>query len=159
MALAGLALLAWAVPRLARWGGANPALASGLALASPLMVANGVAGLHNDLLMVGLMAAGPRRRARARVDGRCRCSVGSLRGEVARRPGVRSDRAADRARRRGCRRPVAARRERCCSGCGRTLVVPGVVWGLGIGWFAALAVPGTVNTPLSLSTWSGAGST
>ncbi len=57
MALVGLALLAWAVPRLARWCGANPALSSCLVLASPLMVANGVAGLHNDLLMVGLMAA------------------------------------------------------------------------------------------------------
>ena len=57
IALVGLVLLAWAVPRLARWCGANPALASCLVLASPLMVANGVAGLHNDLLMVGLMAA------------------------------------------------------------------------------------------------------
>lgn len=32
------------------------------------------------------------------------------------------------------------------------LVVPGVAWGLGVGWVSALGVPGTVNTPLSLPT-------
>ena len=32
------------------------------------------------------------------------------------------------------------------------LVVPGVAWGLGIGWFEALDVPATVDTPLSLPT-------
>ena len=56
-ALSGLALLAWAVPRLASWTGVNPALASALVLASPLVLVHGVGGLHNDLLMVGLMAA------------------------------------------------------------------------------------------------------
>jgi alpha-1,6-mannosyltransferase len=35
------------------------------------------------------------------------------------------------------------------------LVLPGVAWGLGIGWLGALAVPGTVNTPLSLPTLVG----
>src|SRR6266545_401577 len=55
-ALAGLAMVAWAIPRLATWTGVNPALATGLVIASPLMLANGVGGLHNDLLMVGLMA-------------------------------------------------------------------------------------------------------
>ncbi len=57
LALVGLALLAWAVPRLATWTGVDPALASALVVASPLMLANGVGGLHNDLLMAGLMAA------------------------------------------------------------------------------------------------------
>ena len=32
LALVGLALLAWAVPRLARWAGVNPALSSALVL-------------------------------------------------------------------------------------------------------------------------------
>lgn len=57
LALVGLALLIWAVPRMARWAGADPARATALVIASPLMMANGVAGLHNDLLVVGLMAA------------------------------------------------------------------------------------------------------
>ncbi|WP_447644901.1 polyprenol phosphomannose-dependent alpha 1,6 mannosyltransferase MptB [Nocardioides zeae] len=56
-ALAGLALLAWAVPRMAGWAGVNPALATAIVCASPLMLANGAGGLHNDLTMVGLMAA------------------------------------------------------------------------------------------------------
>src|SRR5690606_11767098 len=33
------------------------ALSAGIVVASPLMLTNGVGGLHNDLLMVGLMAA------------------------------------------------------------------------------------------------------
>ena len=57
LALVGLALLAWAVPRIAAWTRVKPALASALALGSPLMIANGVGGLHNDVLMAGLAAA------------------------------------------------------------------------------------------------------
>ena len=56
-ALIGLALLAWSVPRLAAWAGINPALSSAVVLCSPLMLAHGVGGLHNDLLMVGLMTS------------------------------------------------------------------------------------------------------
>ena len=80
LALVGLVLLAWAVPRLARWCGANPALASGLVLASPLMVANGVAGLHNDLLMVG--PDGGRRSSSPATTGGSPgpCSAGWRRG-------------------------------------------------------------------------------
>ena len=80
MALVGLVLLAWAVPRLAALVRRQPGLASCLVLASPLMIANGVAGLHNDLLMVGLMAAALVVAARARLGGRCRRSAGSRRG-------------------------------------------------------------------------------
>jgi len=55
--MAGLVLLAWAVPRLARATGVLEEPASAVALASPLVLATGVGGMHNDLLMVGLMAA------------------------------------------------------------------------------------------------------
>jgi hypothetical protein len=55
LALIGLALLAWAVPRLARRAGRDPAAASWLVLTSPFMIAIGVGGLHVDLLMAGLM--------------------------------------------------------------------------------------------------------
>lgn len=57
-AVAGLALIAWALPRLARLTGAFPAPAAAITLASPLMIGVGVAGLHNDLLMTGLATAG-----------------------------------------------------------------------------------------------------
>jgi hypothetical protein len=56
--LLGLGLLAWAVPRLARNLGADPARATWLAVISPLSLLYLVAGGHNDGLMVGLMAAG-----------------------------------------------------------------------------------------------------
>jgi Glycosyltransferase family 87 len=56
LAFVGLALLALAVPVLARRAGVDPARASAVALASPLVVAHGIGGLHNDLLLVGLMA-------------------------------------------------------------------------------------------------------
>ena len=52
----GLVLLAAAVPILARRSGRDPARASALAIASPVVVAHGIGGLHNDLLLVGLMA-------------------------------------------------------------------------------------------------------
>ena len=154
MALAGLVLLAWAAPRLARWCGANPALASCLVLASPLMISNGVAGLHNDLLMVGLMAAA---LVVARDHG---WAAGAVLGGLAagvKLPGglvcvavvlLTAPAAASVALRLRHTLRVAAVSV-------AALVVPGVVWGLGIGWLGALAVPGTVNTPLSLPTLVG----
>lgn len=56
--LAGIALLAWAVPRLARRVGASPSVAVWLALLNPLVLWHVVAGVHNDGLMVGLLVAG-----------------------------------------------------------------------------------------------------
>lgn len=54
----GLVLLCWALPRLAvRLGGKAP-LALWLAAANPLILVHLVGGPHNDLLMVGLLAAG-----------------------------------------------------------------------------------------------------
>ena len=151
VALVGLALLAWAVPRLAQWCGANPALAAALVLCSPLMLANGVGGLHNDLLMVGLMAAAlvatvewgwfagavlGGSAAAVKLPGGLVCVGVAL---IALPAGARLAE-----RLRGLWRiavvAVAA------------LVVPGLVWGLGVGWIGALGVPATVNTPLSLST-------
>lgn len=56
--LPGLVLLAWAVPRLAASLGGRPGLASWLVVANPLVLVHLVGGAHNDLLMLGLMAAG-----------------------------------------------------------------------------------------------------
>ncbi len=154
IALVGLVMLAWAVPRIARWTGADPALASALVLVSPLMLANGVAGLHNDLLMVGLMAvalvigveqhwaAGAAVGALAaavKLPGGLVCigiALASLPAGVA---------LADRVRRLGA---VAA------ASLG-VLLGLGVVTGLGQGWIAALTVPGKVSTPLSATSLVG----
>ncbi len=153
VALVGLVLLAWAVPRLASWTGVNPALASALVLASPLMLANGVGGLHNDLLMVGLMAA-------ALVVGAERWWAGALLGGLAaavKAPGglvciaiVLVSLPVGAALLPRLRRLVAAAAVSVAG-----LVGLGVVTGLGVGWVQGLTVPGTVNTPLSLTTVAG----
>jgi alpha-1,6-mannosyltransferase len=56
--LAGIALVAVSVPRIARALGADPLRAGWLAAISPLVLLQLVAAGHNDALMVGLMAAG-----------------------------------------------------------------------------------------------------
>jgi len=154
LALVGLVLLAWAVPRLARWSGLNPALAAAVVLASPLMLANGVGGLHNDLLMVGLMAAA---LVVAQEHG---WFAGALLGGAAaavKAPGGLvcigivllslpvAATALDRLRRLGAVAATSA----------GLLLGLGVVTGLGVGWVRALGVPGTVNTPLSMPTLVG----
>lgn len=149
VALAGLVLLAWAVPRLAAWTDVNPALASAVVLASPLMLANGVGGLHNDLLMVGLMAAALVVAAeRGWVAG---AVLGGLAAAVKLPGGLVCVGVAL------VTLPLAApllQRVRRLAGIAAvsvgTLLGLGVVTGLGSGWIAGLTVPGTVTTPLSV---------
>ncbi|NLU82903.1 alpha-(1-_6)-mannopyranosyltransferase A [Rhodococcus sp. HNM0569] len=56
--LPGLALTMWAVPRLARHLGGNPAISLWLAVLNPLVLIHLIGGVHNEVLMVGLMSAG-----------------------------------------------------------------------------------------------------
>lgn len=58
IALIGVALLAWAVVRLATWCGIQPSKAVWMAALNPLVILHFVSGAHNDALMVGLVAAG-----------------------------------------------------------------------------------------------------
>lgn len=58
IALAGVVLIAWALPRLAARAGASPGVALWLGLLNPLVLWHLVAGVHNDALMLGLMLAG-----------------------------------------------------------------------------------------------------
>ncbi|MEV4346856.1 polyprenol phosphomannose-dependent alpha 1,6 mannosyltransferase MptB [Actinoplanes sp. NPDC049596] len=58
VAVAGLALLAYVVPILARSTGIRPSAALWLAVLNPLVLIHFVGGAHNDALMVGLLAAG-----------------------------------------------------------------------------------------------------
>ena len=154
LALVGLALLAWAVPRLATWTGVDPALASALVIASPLMLANGVGGLHNDLLMAGLMAAAlvvavehgwawgavlGGTAAAVKAPGGLVCVAVALVGLPA------AATLTDRVRRLAGVAGVSL----------GWLVGLGLLTGVGVGWVAGLAVPGTVNTPLSVTTLAG----
>ncbi|MGJ9422823.1 polyprenol phosphomannose-dependent alpha 1,6 mannosyltransferase MptB [Aeromicrobium sp. CF3.5] len=151
VALLGVALLAWAVPRLAQWSGVNPALASAVVLASPLMMANGIGGLHNDLLMAGLMAVALVLAAEhgwvwGAVVGGLAAGVKAPGGLVCLGVVLVS-------------LPVAAsmraRLSRFVAVAGvssAVLWLAGVLVGTGHGWIAALAVPGEVNTVLSITT-------
>ncbi|HYH32699.1 MAG TPA: polyprenol phosphomannose-dependent alpha 1,6 mannosyltransferase MptB [Pseudonocardia sp.] len=56
--LPGLLLLIWALPELTRRLGGRVPVALWVAVANPLMVIHMVGGGHNDLLVVGLLAAG-----------------------------------------------------------------------------------------------------
>lgn len=56
--LPGLALMLWAVPKIARHFGADPAVALWLAVLNPLVLIHLIGGVHNEMLMVGLMTAG-----------------------------------------------------------------------------------------------------
>jgi alpha-1,6-mannosyltransferase len=56
--LPGLALLIWATPRIARHIGANVPIALWICALNPLVIIHLMGGVHNEMLMVGLMAAG-----------------------------------------------------------------------------------------------------
>ncbi|MDN4174467.1 polyprenol phosphomannose-dependent alpha 1,6 mannosyltransferase MptB [Nocardioides sp. SOB77] len=154
LALVGLALLAWAVPRLAAAAGRDPVYAAALVLPSPLVLAHGVAGLHNDLLMVGLMAVA------LAVALEERWVLGAALGGAAaavKLPGglvcvavvlVSLPLAATLGDR--LRRLVAV-----AGVSGGVLVAAGLATGLGVGWVHALGVPGVVRSPLSVTTQVG----
>jgi alpha-1,6-mannosyltransferase len=56
--LPGLALLIWAAPRVARHVGANSSVALWICVLNPLVMIHLMGGVHNEMLMVGLMMAG-----------------------------------------------------------------------------------------------------
>ncbi|WP_252438068.1 polyprenol phosphomannose-dependent alpha 1,6 mannosyltransferase MptB [Pseudonocardia humida] len=56
--LPGLALLIWALPELTRRLGGRVPLAMWIAVANPVMVIHMIGGGHNDLIVVGMLAAG-----------------------------------------------------------------------------------------------------
>ncbi|GJF16915.1 membrane protein [Mycolicibacterium cyprinidarum] len=56
--LPGLALLIWAAPKVARHVGASGATALWICVLNPLVIIHLMGGVHNEMLMVGLMMAG-----------------------------------------------------------------------------------------------------
>ncbi|WP_434444765.1 polyprenol phosphomannose-dependent alpha 1,6 mannosyltransferase MptB [Lentzea sp. E54] len=57
-AVAGLLLVVWAVPRLARMAGVRERAALWLGVLNPLVLWHLIGGVHNDALMLGLMLSG-----------------------------------------------------------------------------------------------------
>lgn len=58
VAVLGVVLIAWALPRLARRVGTPPAAAVWLGVLNPLVLWHLVSGAHNDAVMIGLVLAG-----------------------------------------------------------------------------------------------------
>ncbi len=58
VAVAGLVMIVWALPRLARRVGASPVFALWLGVGNPLVLFHLVSGAHNEALMIGLMLVG-----------------------------------------------------------------------------------------------------
>jgi alpha-1,6-mannosyltransferase len=58
LALFGVALIVWALPRLAKRCGVSPVAALWLGAMNPLLILHLVGGIHNEALMLGLMLAG-----------------------------------------------------------------------------------------------------
>jgi hypothetical protein len=155
LAVVGLGLVAWAVPRLARRTGQDPGAASWLAVASPFVLSHGIGGLHNDLVMAGLVATG------VAVTSRDRWFAGAVLAGAAAAVKIPGGLAVI---------PVAllslpegrARAGHLVTRLGRTVLVGGVasgvvvlagmLAGVGVGWIHALGVPGTVSSTLSLPT-------
>lgn len=76
LALAGVGMIVWALPRLARRCGVSSVSALWLGAANPLVLFHLVAGIHNEALMIGLMLAGVELALRA-VEG-----TGPIRGQA-----------------------------------------------------------------------------
>lgn len=153
-ALLGLALLAWAVPRLARATATDPLRASAIVLACPLTIVHGVGGVHNDLVMVALMAAA----LAVALDGRWMLGA-TLAGAAA---AVKIPGGAAAIGVALVSLPVlvtlAPRLRRLAVIALASLGVvlaSGLVIGVGVGWAHALTTPGLVHTPLSITTQLG----
>jgi alpha-1,6-mannosyltransferase len=72
LALVGVVLIVWSLPKLARRFGVQPVTALWLGAANPLLIFHFVAGAHNDALAIGLMVAGLElgiRRLPVRIKG------------------------------------------------------------------------------------------
>jgi len=156
LAVLGLVLLAWALPRLARRCGADPVRASALVLCSPAVLVIGAAGMHNDVLMIGLMAAAVAAAAeRGWIIG---AAVAGVAAAVKVPGGLACLAIVLIALPAGA--PMRARLVRT-AGVGvvaaAVLLALGWVSGLGQGWLSALSVPGAVITPLSLMALLGTG--
>lgn len=58
LALCGVGLIVWMLPKLARRAGLDPGLVLWLGAANPLVLFHLVSGIHNESLMIGLMLVG-----------------------------------------------------------------------------------------------------
>ncbi len=149
--VAGLALIAYCIPKLARSFGRDPGPAFVLAVLNPLTLLALVGGAHNDAIMVGLVLAGvTAARARHPVWGVVLCALAAS-IKVPAAMGIvyiAWDWAG----------PAADWRGRARMGLRSALITVAVmgalsfVSGLGWGWIANLGTPGTVRSWMAPAT-------
>ncbi|MGW7612119.1 polyprenol phosphomannose-dependent alpha 1,6 mannosyltransferase MptB [Streptomyces sp. NPDC054766] len=146
VALLGVALMAAALPRLARHSGADPAAALWLGALNPLVLLHLVAGAHNDAIMLGLLGVGlAAARGRWPVVGIVLVTLAAL----VKAPAVLGLVAVIALRGRGQgRRGIARATVTTVVAAVATTVAATAVAGTGYGWIAAL------KTPVSPHNWS-----
>ncbi|MCT9008081.1 polyprenol phosphomannose-dependent alpha 1,6 mannosyltransferase MptB [Streptomyces rhizosphaerihabitans] len=146
VALLGVALMAAALPRLARHSGADPAAALWLGALNPLVLLHLVAGAHNDAIMLGLLGVGlVAARGRWPVVGIVLVTLAAL----VKAPAVLGLVAVIALRGRGQgRRGIARATVTTVVVAVATTVAATAVAGTGYGWIAAL------KTPVSPHNWS-----
>jgi len=154
VAVGALALLAWVVPVLAARAGHDPADAALLAVASPFVLAHGIGGLHNDLVMVAVvLLALAVTRPGVWLPGALIVGVAAAvkaPGFLAAAGVVLLSLPA------GAGLLARARRATTVGAAAAGVVlVAGWLTGLGTGWVGALSVPDAEYTTLSLSAVTG----
>ncbi len=167
--LIGIALIVWALPRLARRCGVDPVSALWLGALNPLLLFHLIAGGHNEALMIGLMLAGLEiglsttssslaRTTRSTGYDLWRLAAGTALITVA--IGIKVTAAMALAflaialaRRAGGRWPDLFRAAGLIAGASVvTFGLLTVLAGSGLGWIHALSAPGSVQSYLSIST-------
>ena len=154
ISVAGVALMAVYVPRLASLHGIDPTKALWLGVLNPLVLMHFVAGAHNDALMVGLMVAGLTLAAEGRpIAGILLVTLGGAVKPIGLvvLPFAALFWAGTRA---SWRRRVTVWIATGAMSLA-TIVILGAFIGVGLGWVRALSTPGTVKTWLSPATGIG----
>lgn len=149
LAVLGIGLIAWAVPRLATACRVDSAFATWLVVLNPMLITHGIGAAHNDVLMLGLACSA----FALALTGRWGTAA-VLAGVAAavKLPGGLVVIAIA-----AVMSPLAGRLLRFASlviaGAVSvlTLVTIGALTGVGSGWFGALDVPGLVRSPFSLA--------
>ncbi|MEW2288121.1 polyprenol phosphomannose-dependent alpha 1,6 mannosyltransferase MptB [Streptomyces sp. NPDC047841] len=144
LALLGVALMAVALPRLARHSGADPAAALWLGALNPLVLLHLVAGAHNDALMLGLLGLGlVAARGRGPVAGAVLVTLAAL----VKAPALLGLPAVVALRVRSGGRPLPAALTTAAAAAATTVAATAVA-GTGYGWIGAL------DTPVSPHNWA-----
>jgi len=149
LAVLGIVLIAWAVPRLATACRVDPAVATWLVVANPMLLTHGIGAAHNDVLMLGLACSA---FAVALTGHWGTAAVVAGAAAAVKLPGGLVVIAIA-----AVMSPLAGRALRFASlviaGAVSvlTLVTIGELTGVGSGWLGALDVPGLVRSPFSIA--------